>query len=236
MRVLIVDDEAPARQRLRQLLAGFDDIRIVGEARDAAQAIVQVETLAPDVLFLDIKMPEQDGFVVAASLPDPGPAIVFVTAHDQYAVQAFEAAAIDYLLKPVESERLIRTLNRLRAGAISGRQRVSAPPQQLIIPDRGRTHVLAVAEIDWLEAADNYVVVHAAHQAPLMRRTLGGLLGDLGEGFMRTHRSAAVALAHVQEVQPRGNGDCWLTIRGGATVPCSRQYRAALMARLRANQ
>ena len=233
MRVLIVDDEAPARARLRRLLEAIEGIQIVGEAGDAAQALGQVERLEPDVLFLDIQMPGQNGFAVAASLPDPGPALVFVTAHDQYALQAFDVAAVDYLLKPVEPERLFRALQRLRIGGKVNRQVPGAPPSQLIIPDRGRTHVLAVADVSWLEAADNYVVVHTAQQAPLMRRTLGGLLTDLGDGFVRTHRGAAVALAHVQSVQSRGKGDCWVTIRGGATVPCSRQYRVALMNRLR---
>src|SRR5262249_56853998 len=118
--------------------------------------------------------------------------------------QAFDAAAVDYLLKPVEPERLERALHRLR-------ERVGAPlrpaPSKLLIPDRGRTHVVPVGEILWLEAADNYVVVHTSDRAPLMRRTLAGLLEDLGDGFVRTHRSAAVAVAHVTAVDPLDKGD-----------------------------
>jgi two-component system, LytTR family, response regulator len=190
--------------------------------------------LAPDALFLDVQMPGPSGLDLAASLPDPAPAIVFVTAFDRYALQAFDAAAVDYLLKPVEPRRLARALQRLRE-----RQPAEAPerrpaPAQLLIPDRGRSHVIALADILWLEAADNYVIVHTAQNAPLMRRTLAALLHDLGSGFVRTHRSAAVALAQVSAIAPLGKGDALLTLHGGATVPCSRQYRAAVLARLRA--
>jgi two-component system, LytTR family, response regulator len=241
MRVLIVDDEKPARERLRRLLSAFPDLQCVGEAVDAHEALAQVATLQPDVVFLDVQMPGPSGLVVAASLPEPAPAVVFVTAHEHYAVQAFDAAAIDYLLKPVEPERLLRTVQRLRAGGMAESRlarlpaRLPAsqvPPAQLLIADRGRTHVISVASIGWLEAADNYVVVHTAEQAPLMRRTLTGLLHDLGDGFLRTHRRAAVALTHVEQLQSRGKGDCWVTIKGGTRVPCSRQYRADLVARL----
>jgi two-component system, LytTR family, response regulator len=234
MRVLIVDDERPARERLRRLLAGNDDIEIVGEADHAEAALNQVLSLTPDAVFLDVQMPGQSGLDLAASLPEPAPMIVFVTAYDHYALQAFDAAAIDYLLKPVEPERLQRALQRLRQSA--GRNRTSATPKplHLLIPDRGRMHLINVAEITWLEAADNYVVVHTALGAPLMRRTLTGLLNDLGDGFVRTHRSAAVALTQVQQVQSRGRGDGVVVLHGGMAAPCSRQYRATLMARLEA--
>jgi len=232
VRVLIVDDEAPARARLRRLLGASEDVKVVGEARDGEEALRLAAELAPDALFLDVQMPGASGLDVAASLPDRAPAIVFVTAFDRYALRAFDAAAVDYLLKPVEPERLARALARLRERRPAASQPRPAP-QNLLIPDRGRTHVVAAAEIAWLEAADNYVVVHAGQRAPLMRRTLSGLLADLGEGFARTHRSAAVALAHVVAVQPLDKGDATIALRGGASVPCSRQYRAALLARLR---
>lgn len=232
MRALIVDDEAPARERLRRLLAAFPELQVVGEARDGEQALSQVVALAPDVLFLDVQMPGASGLDVAASLPEPPPAVVFVTAYDHYALAAFDAAAVDYLMKPVEPERLARSVQRLRERGTPVRSRTQAPPVQLLIPDRARTHVVAVADILWLEAADNYVVVHSAERAPLMRRTLAGLLADLGDGFVRVHRGAAVALAHVQQVQARGKGDSVVVLRGGAGVPCSRRYRADLLARL----
>lgn len=231
MRVLIVDDEPPARARLRRLLEAVEDVEIAGEARDGEDALAQVNALAPDAVFLDVQMPGPSGLDVAASLADPAPAVVFVTAFDRYALQAFDTAAVDYLLKPVDPERLARALQRLRA-------KLNAParpaPSKLLIPDRGRTHVVAVAEISWLEAADNYVVVHAGERAPLMRRTLAGLLADLGAGFVRVHRSAAVALAHVTAVEPVDKGDATIVLRDGARVACSRQHRAELVERLRA--
>jgi len=232
MRVLIVDDEAPARARLRRLLSAVADVEIAGEARDAADALAQCAALQPDALFLDVQMPGASGLDVAASLPDPAPAVVFVTAFDRYALRAFDAAAVDYLLKPVEPPRLARALARLREQQALRAVRHRLRPAQLLIPDRGRTHVVAVDEIAWLEAADNYVVVHTAARSPLLRRTLSGLLHDLEDCFVRTHRSAAVALAHVLEIRPLDKGDAEIVIRGGALVPCSRHYRERLRARL----
>jgi two-component system, LytTR family, response regulator len=231
VRVLIVDDEAPARARLRRLLAAFDDVQVAGEAGDGAAALEQAAQLAPDAMFLDVQMPELSGLDVAASLPDGGPAVVFVTAFDRYALDAFDAQAVDYLLKPVDPARLARTVQRLRERRPSSRP-TAAPPSQLVIPDRGRLHVVRCADIDWLEAADNYVTVHAGAQAWLMRRTLAGLLGDLGDAFVRCHRSAAVAVAHVAQVRAREKGDATLVLRSGAEVPCSRQYRADVVARM----
>jgi two-component system, LytTR family, response regulator len=230
MRVLIVDDEAPARRRMCHLLASHPQVQVVGEASDGLEALRLATELAPEAMFLDIEMPGISGLDVAASLPDPAPAVVFVTAFNHYALPAFDAAALDYLLKPVEPERLARTLVRL-AARVAPVQRLV--PAQLLIPDRARTHVVAVADIVWLEAADNYVVVHTAHAAPLMRRTLAGLLQDLGDGFVRTHRSAAVALTHVEALHSAEGRDGVVGMRGGSSVPCSRGFRAALLDRLR---
>ena len=233
MRVLIVDDEAPARARLRRLLDAVTDVDVVGEAADGALALVLTETLRPDALFLDVQMPEVSGFDVAASLPDDGPALVFVTAFDRYALQAFDTHAVDYLLKPVVPEKLERALQRLRA-AKRGARPASGQPQTLLIADRGATHVVRCADIESLCGADNYVEVHFGGRQLLMRRTLAALLADLGPGFVRCHRSAAVALAAITAVQPRAKGDATLVLRSGAELPCSRQYRAALVARLQA--
>ncbi len=231
MRVLIVDDELPARVKLRRMLAAFDDIEVAGEAADGAQAIELAAALAPDALFLDVQMPEVNGFDVAASLPDGAPALVFVTAYDRFALRAFDANAVDYLLKPVDPERLARAVQRLRARPPALRPHAGMP-QQLLIADRGHTHVVPCADIEWLQAADNYVSVHAGGRTLLMRRTLAGLLADLGPPFVRTHRSAAVALAQVAAVQPRDKGDATVVLRSGATAPCSRPYRAELLRRL----
>ncbi|HEV8691116.1 MAG TPA: response regulator [Ideonella sp.] len=232
MRLLIVDDEAPARLRLKRLLAAVDGAEVVGEAADGEQALALVDTLKPDALLLDVQMPELDGLAVAASLPDDGPAVIFVTAFDAYALQAFDARAVDYLLKPVEPERLARALERVRRRA-APRMATPAPATQLLVPThQGRLQVLRVDEIEGLQAADNYVMLHALGREWLLRRTLAGLLDDLGEAFVRIHRSAAVAVAQVAEVRPNDKGDAVVRLRGGAELPCSRAHRAALIARL----
>ena len=233
MRALIVDDEAPARNKLRRMLAAFADVEVVGEAADGGAALEQAAALRPDVIFLDVQMPEIDGFDVAASLPDGGPALVFVTAHDHYALRAFDTHAADYLLKPVEPERLERAVQRLRGSPpAASRRGPGAAPTQLLIADRGATHVVRCADIEWLQAADNYVDVHTKGRTLLLRRTLESLLQDLAPAFVRTHRSAAVALACVQAVRPRGKGEATVVLHSGAEVPCSRQHRAALIERL----
>jgi two-component system LytT family response regulator len=231
VRALIVDDEAPARRKLRRMLGAHADVEVVGEASDGVAALALAAELCPDVIFLDVQMPEVDGFDVAASLPDDGPALVFVTAFDRYALKAFDTHASDYLLKPVEPERLERALQRLRAAAPRPGTRPGAavPPAQLLIVDRGTMHVVRVADIEWLQSADNYVTVHAGDKALLLRRTLESLLADLAPAFVRTHRSAAVALACVQALRPRGKGDATVLLKSGAEVPCSRQHRAALL-------
>lgn len=226
--LLLVDDEPPARARLRRLLAQHAHVRVVGEASDGLEALALTESLAPDALLLDVQMPEVNGLDVAASLPDGGPAVIFVTAFDHYALQAFDASAVDYLLKPVDPRRLALALERLRRQ----RGRMPALPTRLLVPDRGRTVVLNVADITWLKAADNYVEIHAAGRPLLLRRTLAGLLADLGPGFERIHRSHAVALTAVAQVLPAPKGDALVQLRDGVELPCSRALRAGLLAAL----
>jgi two-component system LytT family response regulator len=235
LRALIVDDEAPARARLRRLLLAHPQIEVVGEARNGREALDLTAMHAPDALFLDVQMPEIDGLGVAASLPDPAPAIVFVTAFDHYALPAFDAAAIDYVLKPADAEHVARAVQRLLARPARTAAAARPTPSQLLVPDRGRTWLIAVRDIEWLEAADNYVVIHAGQRAPLLRRTLTALLADLGDAFVRTQRGAAVALAHVQSLQTLSKGDAQVRMRSGADVPCSRQFRGALLQRLGAD-
>jgi two-component system LytT family response regulator len=240
MRILIVDDERPARDKLRRLLAGGPGIEAVEEAGDGIEALVRIADFRPDALFLDIEMPELSGLELAASLPEPAPLLVFVTAWDQYAIRAFDANAIDYLLKPYDSARLQRALQRLRA-RLDARAPEPKLPQlgplreqvrQLLVPERGGTRVVRIDDIRWLETADNYVVLHTASGSPLLRQTLGGLLERLGPGFMRCHRRAAVRLSCIERVLPLDKGDCELLLQGGERVPCSRQYRADVLARL----
>ncbi len=202
-----------------------------------------VASFQPQVVFLDIQMPEVSGIDVAASLPDPAPLVVFATAYDQYAVQAFDANAVDYLLKPYDQARLQRTLERVRArvrvrlhNAVGAHASVAAieaqPVQQLLVADRGVTHVVKVADLQWIETADNYVVLHSAQGRPLLRQTLAGLLERLGPAFVRCHRRAAVQLGWIERVVALDKGDCELVLRGGAVVPCSRQYKAEVIERL----
>ncbi len=238
MRILIVDDERPARARLRRMLAQEAGIEAVEEAADGIEALQLAAAFAPDALLLDIEMPELSGIDVAASLPAPAPLVVFVTAYDEYALRAFDAEAVDYLLKPFDQARLHRALERLRARLAAGRASAlpSAPPRQLLVSERGGTRVVAVADIEWLETADNYVALHTANGAPLLRQTLAALLERLGPGFVRCHRRAAVRLACIDRIVALDKGDCELVLRSGASVPCSRQYRAALVERLQASR
>ena len=235
MRILIVDDERPARDRLRRMLALEGGIDAVEEAFDAHSALRLIPDFRPDALLLDIAMPELSGIDLAASLPDPAPLVVFVTAHDEHALRAFDANAIDYLLKPCSQERLQRALARLRQRLDSGPASATPsglPVRQLLVSERGGTRVVQVADIDWLETADNYVVLHTAQGGPLLRQTLSKLLAQLDPAFVRCHRRAAVRLAAIERILPLERGDCELVLRSGARVPCSRQYRAAALASL----
>jgi two-component system LytT family response regulator len=238
MRVLIVDDEKPARDKLRRLLMQETGIAEIIEAADGIEALERIDTSKPDALFLDIAMPELSGIELAASLPEPAPAIVFVTAWDQYAIQAFDAGAIDYLLKPYDAARLARAVQRLQVRLHERLQTPAAqalpalPLHQLLVSERGAMRVVPVPDIAWIESADNYVVLHTPTGSPLLRQTLGGLAERLGPAFLRCHRRAAVQLACIERVVPLDKGDCELILRGGDRVPCSRQYRAAVMERL----
>jgi len=236
MRLLIVDDERPARERLRRMLAHEPGVTSVMEAADGVEALALVARDAPDALLLDIEMPELSGIDVAASLPAPAPLVVFVTAYDDYALRAFDAEAVDYLLKPFDGARLRRTLDRLQSrltAAARAPASTGAPPRQLLVTERGATRVVQVADIEWLETADNYVALHTRNGAPLLRQSLGTLLDQLGPAFVRCHRCAAVRLTAVERIVPHSRGDCTLVLHSGAVVPCSRQYRAALLDPLR---
>lgn len=246
MRILIVDDERPARERLRRMLALESGIEAIGEAGDAHEAMDCLSSFRPDALLLDIEMPGLSGIDLAASLPSPAPHVVFVTAHDAYALRAFDAGAVDYLLKPCDQQRLRRALERLRARHAGGQAPVlpagmpaglpaGLPPRNLLVSERGATRVVPVAAIDWLETADNYVILHTADAQPLLRQTLSGLLERIGPGFVRCHRRAAVRIACIAHIRPLDKGDCELVLRSGARVPCSRQLRQVVLDALQAS-
>jgi len=244
MRVLIVDDELPARDKLRRLLQQESDIEAIFDAADGFQALERIAVDRPDVLFLDIQMPEISGLEVAASLPMPAPMIVFVTAFDQYAIRAFDANAVDYLLKPYDQARLQRAVQRVRERAalpapaadvaapnLGGSEVLALHPiRQLLISERGVTRVVKVDQIDWIETADNYVALHTADGQPLLRQTLTALLEKLGPAFVRCHRRAAVRCDRIERIITLDKGDGELLLHSGARVPCSRQYRAAVIA------
>lgn len=238
MRILIVDDEQPARDKLHRLLELEPDVTVIAEARDGVEALHVIADFKPDVVYLDIQMPEVSGIELAASLPQPAPLIVFATAYDQYAISAFDANAIDYLLKPYDQERLQRSLQRVRQH-LARLEQTPMPPfdsghplRQLLVTERGVTRVIRVEDIEWIETADNYVVLHTASEHPLMRQTLTSLLDKLGAPFVRCHRRAAVRIDSIESVVALDKGDCELVLRGGALVPCSRQYRADVVALL----
>ncbi|WP_348698717.1 response regulator [Duganella fentianensis] len=260
MRILIVDDERPAREKLRRMLAAESGISAIEEARDGIEALERLPAFAPDLLLLDIQMPEISGLDVAASLPAPAPCVVFVTAYDEYAIRAFDANAIDYLLKPYDQPRLQRALQRARdrlvlAAALAPATPVhshaapqmqalelapaASPPlpaiSQLLIPERGGTRVLRIDDILWIETADNYVILHTQEAAPLMRQTLAGLLDKLAPRFIRCHRRAAVRVDAIASITSLDKGDGEILLRNGSRAPLSRQYRAALEAHLNGN-
>lgn len=231
LRLLVVDDEPPARARLRRLLAALPGVQVVGEAGSGLQALALAESLRPDALLLDVQMPELSGLDVAASLPEDGPAVVFVTAYDDYALPAFDAAALDYLLKPVDPARLARAIGRIRQRRPQAAARPA--PARLVVAERGQLHVIDCSELLWLQAADNYVELHGAQRMHLLRRTLDGLLADLGPGFVRIHRSRAVALAAVSAVEAAGRGNATVALRDGTRLACSRPWREGLQRALR---
>jgi two-component system LytT family response regulator len=240
LRALIVDDEAVARRRLRRLLQREADIRVVAEAADGRAAVQAIRDQSPDVVFLDVQMPELDGFGVVAELGSRAPAIVFVTAYDEYALRAFEVHALDYLLKPFTPERFADTVARLRARHAgsdpAGPARLAALVEHLAarphylsrVPARvgGRIRVLDMREIDCIIAAGNYVRLMAAGREHLLRETMDGLLGELDpEQFVRIHRSAIVRIDRVRELTPLPSGDYSVVLRDGTTLTLSRTYR-----------
>lgn len=250
IRTLIVDDEPLGRERVRTLLARDDEIEVVGESGDGKQAVVAIEKLKPDLIFLDVQMPELDGFgVLEAVSGGPLPAIVFVTAFDKYAVQAFEVHALDYLLKSFDRERFEATLKRAKeairkscegilneklAGLIEDLESRKERPTRLVIRTAGRITFHRVDEIDWIEAADNYVRVHVGKEAHLMRETLQSLEKRLDpEQFLRIHRSHVVNLERIRELRPIFHGDYLVKLTNGTELTLSRNYREKLLEPLR---
>ena len=240
-RVLIVDDETPARDKLRGWLAEQPDLQLVGEAADGLSAAQAIEALAPDWVFLDIQMPGLSGLEVAAQFdPESAPLLVFVTAFDEHAIKAFELNAVDYLLKPYDRDRLRKTLDRLRGrgagaspAAVRAARTQAGTSERLLVPVGEGLQLIAADSIHWLEADDNYVHVHTAQARYLLRRTLADLLAQLGEQrFARIHKSTAVNVAEIRSLAPLFKGDHEITLRGGAVLRLSRRFKDELFERL----
>ncbi|HEV8337105.1 MAG TPA: LytTR family DNA-binding domain-containing protein [Candidatus Polarisedimenticolia bacterium] len=247
IRFLIVDDEPLAREAIRSLAAADPELEIAGEAGDGNAAIQAIEALRPDLLFLDVQMPEVDGFEVLEELSARGgklPVTVFVTAHDQHALRAFEAHAFDYLLKPIHEARFRESVSaaKARIAADSGRDAAerlgrllaenamtSRRPRRLSVKGNGRISLVSVDEIEWIESEGNYVRLHLSGQSHLLRETMNGIESRLDpEHFMRIHRSAIVNVNFIQELRPWFTGEYIVRMRSGKELTLTRSHRDAL--------
>jgi two-component system LytT family response regulator len=236
-----------ARERLRTLLRDEPDIELIGECADGKEAVSAIQGKNPELLFLDVQMPEMDGFAVLEAVgPERVPAVVFVTAYDRYALRAFDVHALDYLLKPFDRERFQKALERARAqvgerGKLGDRllallkdiKDEPKRPERFVIKSAGRVFFLRADEIDWVEAAGNYVQLHVGSATHLMRETMGGLETRLDpEKFVRIHRSAIVQVDRIKEMQPAFHGDYIVILQDGTRLNLSRSYREKLQALL----
>ena len=244
MRVLIVDDEPLARKRIARLLAESPDIEIAGECADGGEAVAQIVALKPDLVFLDVQMPEVGGFeVIEAIPPEELPVIIFATAYDSYAIRAFEANALDYLLKPFDDERFLRALDRARreftAATESPAQKLAALLdslklgrgylQRLAAKGRGKVVFLRTNEVDWIETYGNYVRLHAGKEKYLLRGTMNALEPKLNpDQFARIHRSTIVNLDRIKELGPWIGGEQVVFLRDGTSLTVGRAFRERL--------
>ncbi len=245
IRVLVADDEVLAREQISDFLKRFDDCELVEVCSDGRQALIAIEQHRPDLVFLDIEMPELSGFDVLQNIrATPLPFVVFVTAYDKYAIQAFEAHALDYLLKPFDFDRFERTLNRakkqladLRNGELSEKllamleARKTEPKflDRLAIKSRGRVIFLKTDEITWVEAAGNYLELHTGKESHLIREPISDFEQRLNpDRFIRIHRSCIVNVECIKELQPGFGGEYLVIMNDGQQLTASRGYRERL--------
>jgi two-component system LytT family response regulator len=245
-RALVVDDEPLAREGLRMLLAEDAEVSAIAEAKDGREAVAAIRTAQPDLVLLDVQMPEMDGFSVVREIgAEQMPAVIFVTAHDQYAIQAFEINAIDYLLKPVGKERFGEALRRAK-GRLAARpeeasrqivsllESLAAPRRflkRLAVKAAGKTTFVNIEDVDWLEAAENYVRLHAGRDTHLLHVTLAALAKSLDpEAFLPIHRSVVVNVARIRELQPALHGEYLVTLHSGVRLRSGRTYHDKLKA------
>lgn len=242
---LIVDDEPLARQGLRLLLSGDSEFHAIHEAKNGLEAVTAIRTAHPDLVFLDVQMPEMDGMSVVREIgAEQMPSVVFVTAHDQYAIQAFEINAVDYLLKPVTAARFAQTLERSKlrlhgdptneAGSriLAMLETLTSPnryAKRLAVRSAGRTVFIEVQDIDWMKAAENYVQLHGARETHLLHITMNTLEKSLDpEQFLRVHRSVIINLQRIKELQPATHGEYLITLHNGTRLQSGRIYSARL--------
>ena len=249
-RVLIVDDEPLARERLRTLLQDEPGFEIVGEAGDGTTGAESILALQPDLVFLDVQMPGADGFdVIDAVGADKMPFVVFVTAYDRYALRAFDVHALDYLLKPFDRERFRQALTRARqqldrangngeierrlAAIVNDLRPAKARTDRFVVKSGGRIFFVRTGEIDWIEAAGNYVKLHVGNDSHLIRETMNAVEGKLSPDlFVRIHRCHIVNIEQVRELQPWFNGEYVVFLKNGTRLTLSRGYRERLQERV----
>ena len=246
--IVIIDDEPPARAKLQRFIADLPDFRVIAEAGTVEEGVDALRTTPPDVLFLDIQLGNRSGFEVLEGLA-PAPLVIFTTAYSEYAVKAFELQALDYLLKPFDSERFQGTLRRVRqqmqhaeTGDLSQKllalvrdlkgERQSRA-ERLVVKSGGRLFFLRTDEIDWIEAAGNYVRLHVGAEGHLLRETMTAIESRLNpEIFFRIHRSHIVNIERIKELQPWFNGEYVVILRNGTKLTLSRGYRERLQEKL----
>jgi two-component system, LytTR family, response regulator len=249
LQVLIVDDEPPARRLVRSLLATMPDVEIAGEAASGVEAVTAIAELAPDIVLLDVQMPELDGFgVIATVQPERMPAVVFVTAYDRYALKAFEVHAVDYLLKPFDNDRFAiavqRAIDRVRTGGAGERsaqleallRQIASSrgiPEMVVLKTEGRHVLVDARSIELIEAADKTVRVQAGGRAYVVREAMNAMERRLDPRmFLRVHRSTIVNITRIGEIQPWFQGDYVLILRDGKRVMSGRAYRNTVRALL----
>jgi two-component system, LytTR family, response regulator len=247
---LIVDDEPLARERLLGLLSNETDIEVLGQCRDGEEAVSAIHERHPDLVLLDVEMPRMDGFEVIDTIgPERMPMVIFVTAYDQHAIKAFQVRALDYLLKPFDRERFSDALQRARTqiesqtnGDLGKRllalmkdmKRDAPKTDRLVVKSGGRLFFLRADEIDWIEAAGNYVRLHVGNQSHLLRETMNAIESRLDpERFFRIHRCRIVNVERIQEMQPWLNGEYSVVLRTGVRLTLSRGYREKLQDKLK---
>jgi two-component system, LytTR family, response regulator len=240
-RAIVVDDEPLARQSLRLLLAREDDFVIVAECGHGAEGVDAIHRERPDVLFLDVQMPELDGFDMLNQLGrETAPAIVFVTAFDRYALRAFDHHALDYLLKPFSDERFSLVIERTRvrlwehavasiATLPAAPSAMAARPREFVVRDGGRRIVVRHTDIMWIEAEDYYVRLHLRDRTLLVRESLHAMAKALSNEFVRVHRSAIARVACIRAIEPVSSGDQRLTLEDGTVLKVSRTHRAGVV-------